>query len=76
VLVSVLFVRLELFVLLAQSLQLLARLTHSDIALQQESGELHVKGPHLAARVLQQRVSLGHIRTGWCNAILTKLAPV
>jgi hypothetical protein len=51
-------------------------LTHSDIALQQESGELHVKGPHLAARVLQQRVSLGHIRTGWCNAILTKLAPV
>ena len=50
-----LFVRLELLVLLAQSLKLPARLTHSDIALQQESGELHAKSSHLAARVLLLR---------------------
>ena len=41
--------RLDLFVFLNQSFKLLARLTHSKIALQQEGGNLHLKGAHLAA---------------------------
>jgi hypothetical protein len=41
--------RLDFLVFLSQSFKLLARLTHSKIALQQEGGDLHLKGAHLAA---------------------------